>query len=782
MGLRKGQAGSPVKTFDLKDFAGGWDLREGLYSTEQNRFTDLLNVYITVGKKIRRRPPLTKSAGVYDTANAQGMIYAGGKWYCIAKKGAPPTNTIAAITLNTLLFDNPDYCTTWTLIQTKVFNGVVCAIIKHTFPGATMTARYLLHVFDGKAGKPTYVEDPACPTNWAPSFPLGLYGQQATVGAPDMVYVPTMGVGGNHLWIARPDGNPACSKVNNPRYWNQRTVNDYLTGGEWWYFVMPNNGAYLREFVVSENYANLPKWAGYVLEYLDADRTWQKFTEDNTSSVPVLDKHYSVSGVASRFDATQELKLRVFWTGATDVVIRWRAVAVPPVTIVTGCVWNTATNTLVDGTITFEGNHYVVTGEVVAGTTDGSSAAGATLFDWTYWGVGPLSQGANDTKGAFKIEGGTNGGGFVGSTLNGWRRYYANLAHYEVDDIVFASSTGGPYAYEGAVGTETAWYLAKLSDYTVNQAGFGEASFLNTQNNNPDGGYLKAMGNLLKHMTFSYASCTQLWTISADPSLDLYQTRVDIGVGSQQTAPVAVNFYDLVMLPTPTGLRGFNMEQNFTINTLQDNNVGEPIMSAPLADLGVACWWPFLGAYLTAGVLNGAVQWYVLSESRESKVSAWSRWLAAGITTIDAMVPAQDRLYIKSGTGVYYFDASRTLTENGVIGTGGFRDSNDPAGAGNAYVSSGRWHFNDMQRPGSDKDFVDFDVVQAGVASWTFGFFPTDLTAVSAAIPVAGTSAGLFPYSLGFAGAGIAPAFSSTDESGFQLEGLSIGFAYLGRG
>lgn len=777
-GKTKGNGSSPVKTFDLKDFAGGWDLREGLFSEQQNRFTDLLNVYVTVGKKVRRRPPLTKLAGAYDTANAQGLIYSGGKWYTIAKKGTAPVHTIVGITLNTLSFDNPDYCTAWTLIQAKTFNNVVCALIKHTFPGATVTSRYMLHVFDGKANKPTYVEDPACPTNWAPSFPLGLYGQNPVVGAFDGVYVPTMGVGGNHLWIARPDGNPACSKVNNPRAWNQRTVNDFLNGGEWWYFIIPNNGASAREFIISENFANLANWAGYVLEYIDATGTWQKFIEDDAA--PTVDKHCFPASVASRFAGgyANEIKMKIFWTGATDVVIRWRAVANPTVKLVTGCGYTVGTDTLAAGTFTYEGNNYALAGGVIGGTTDGSAIGASTIYQ-VYTGFGPPSVGSNNAVGAFKI---ICGNAVAAEQLNGWRRYSAYIEYYDFENTLLPSSKTGLYVYPGATGVETAWYLAKLSDYTINQAGFGEASFLNTQNNNPDGGYLKAMGNLLAHMTFSYVSCTQLWTIAANPANDAYQTKLDLGVGDNQSAPVPVGFYDLVMLPTPTGLRGFNMEQGLLVNTLQDNNVGEPIMGAALADLTVACWWPYLGAYITAGVLGGAVQWYLLSESRESKISAWSRWTAVGIATIEAMVPLQNKLYIKSGTGICYFDGSQTITENGVAGTGIFRDSNDPAGAGNAYVSSGRWHFNNLERPGSEKDFIGLDVVQTGIATWAFGMYPKDLTALSASIPVDGTSSGDFPYSLGFSGSGIAPQFSSTDETGFLLEGVSIAFAYLGRG
>jgi hypothetical protein len=185
-------AGAGQKRFwHLENFSGGIDRRDGLFSKNQNRSYDLVNMRVANNKKMIRRPPcLGGGAPEAIDTDTQGMIEWRGGLYTVAKKG----DTISALpsefsTGGTLLFDNPDHCTTWELWGLRTFNGKPVALIKHTYPGGAVTHIWRLHVFDGKKNKPTYVEDPWCPIGWGPTLPLHEY-RTGNLGAFDPVFVP----------------------------------------------------------------------------------------------------------------------------------------------------------------------------------------------------------------------------------------------------------------------------------------------------------------------------------------------------------------------------------------------------------------------------------------------------------------------------------------------------------------------------------------------------------------------------------------------------------------
>lgn len=311
----------------LDSFSGGLDRREGTFAKSQNHFYDLVNYRTQNTKKLKRRAPCGRNATAF--VNAQGLIEWRGALYTVAKKGDAVTKP--SDVTGELRFDNPDYCTTWTLAGLRTFSGVPVAIIKHTFSGGTVTYQYRLHVFDGKANKPTYVEDPWCPIGWGPKLPLHLY-RTGTLGAFDPNWVPRMHECGGRLYIPQPDGKTAFCKTGNARTWNERTVEEMVDGGEWWYFITSTTVG-VQNFIVSENYANLfatSTWAAFVLEYLDTTGTWQQVTEDIIA--PTVDKHYQPQSVASRFAGyANEVRLAVNWTGGGGTVLRFRLCLKPAV-------------------------------------------------------------------------------------------------------------------------------------------------------------------------------------------------------------------------------------------------------------------------------------------------------------------------------------------------------------------------------------------------------------------------------------------------------------------
>lgn len=319
-----------------KDFSGGLDLRDQVFSDNRTRFRLLSNFYVSTGKKLVRRPPLLQD-GNFD-AQTQGVIKLNGQLYTFAPIGSTIVHTGAAANLvKTLYFHVPDYCTTWQFVHARVFNGVVIAYIRHTFPGNVVTSRLFLHVFDGSTTKPTYVEDPYCPTSWGPSLPLHAYGQGTPGSFQD--YDPFIGIGATRAWAPRPDGNVQYSKLGNARQWNTRAQADVLGVGELYYFIIPKGGPTFN-FIVSSKWADLApdrQWSAYVLEYLDSTGTWQKFMED--SATPTLPGHYYPAPVGSRFTGQpSEIQLQVFPVTGADTIIRFRLIAGPaPVQIASGC-------------------------------------------------------------------------------------------------------------------------------------------------------------------------------------------------------------------------------------------------------------------------------------------------------------------------------------------------------------------------------------------------------------------------------------------------------------
>lgn len=328
----------------MRSFKGGRDLRLGQFAGKQkDRFKVLTNYFTDKNGHLRRRPPVKQVTGTIS-ANAQGMIILNGVLCQIAKYGDTVTNTVVSPAITTLRFDNPSNCTTWQLIQAKVFNGKVVALIRHAYPGGVVTSRIFLHVFDGSSvtlnKKPTYVEDPYCPTSWAPTLPLHNY-RTGTAGS-FLDYNPRMCIAGSKLYISGPDGNLYFSRVKNARAWNTRTQQELIDNGEWWYFISTATVGQ-QTFLISEDYsrlASIKNWGGWVLEYLDTTGTWKECKE---VAAIVGDKDYTVtSNGAGWVDQAfiDSIKVTVNWAAlGAGVILRFR-MCVKTSTVTTGLTWD----------------------------------------------------------------------------------------------------------------------------------------------------------------------------------------------------------------------------------------------------------------------------------------------------------------------------------------------------------------------------------------------------------------------------------------------------------
>lgn len=868
---------SRILTYALDNFGGGLDLREGIESNDQNRFLQMNNCYVTNGRKIKRRMPLRVASGQRD-AKSQGLVFLEGSFYTFAPKGTTIAHTIVLpYPLVTLYFDLPDYCTTataWTLIDAKIQGGKVSAYIQHAYPGNVVTSRQYLHVFDGLLNKPTYSEDPNVPTNWSPSLPVHIYGQ-GVAGTFAPTFKPAMFVAGSKLVVSRPDRNTAFSRIAKPRYFNTWTYSQMGTQGEMWYFFAPQGQGTLLNFVVSEDFSKLQldqTWSAYILEYLDATGTWQKFLED--SSAPTVNGHYFPAAIASRFSGgwANEIQLQVKWTGAADTIFRFRMLAgLPPLVVASGATFfiNTdqwlvpaGTKTLAptyatlpqqlangDGSTTVfttalggkfpigTGPKVYVNGVLKTLTTDytlSSIAAPTGNIPATFLVVTFLSAPASpvpieifyDVAGLSPpiatFEGSAvsyadptspYGSGqpyalYGGKTvyyaitrdaqpqqiwpvvtpgiipMNGYQRYFINI----FTAVIYAAGPPAslatplsvmPYYYGANLAQPSAFYTAKQFDYIVNQAGNGEAGFINTSDYDNGNGTPSAISGVLDRVVIHFPSSTQLWQFEADPSQNKMLDQLEFGT-AYHTHPVPVKFYDSVLTPAATGIRGVSVS-GANLDNLQDNNVGDPIVNLSVVSQTAACFWAWTGQYVSAGIVDGLVQFLVLSYSKESKISAWSTWVGAGLTTVDYLIAYQGQLFVSSGLKVFYFDATSLS----------FVDDQDPVVGGKVvpYYSVAQWHYNNFQKPGFMKQIHRMDVVQqnsqqpfgASTCSFEFAYIPALGSAVAVGPTIKGVSLGARRIPLGIYCQGVSVIATCNDPLGWEFQGILMDYVLKAR-
>ncbi|HYE07662.1 MAG TPA: hypothetical protein VEL07_19240 [Planctomycetota bacterium] len=310
------------RTWSLDEFGSGLDLRDGLFSDVQTRFRELTNLWVTKGRKIRRRPPCLREEGEFS-ANSQGLVNVDGQLYTFAKRGDTVTHTGAVAThVETLLFDAPDLTTTWSIVAVGTFDGYAAAWIRHTFPSTTYPSLCFLHVWDGLVFAPTFVQDPYLPGSFSPSI--------ADLG--DQIYSetfnPVMGLGASKLWTSTARGNAHCCRTADARVWNQRTNTSITTDGEHWCYVVPEGDLALRTYLVPRDASWLgldARWAYYVLEYND-NGVWTPMEE--VSGTPATAYQWSFTSVASRFaGGWNEIQINLRWGRASAGLIRLRMVA-----------------------------------------------------------------------------------------------------------------------------------------------------------------------------------------------------------------------------------------------------------------------------------------------------------------------------------------------------------------------------------------------------------------------------------------------------------------------
>ncbi len=801
-----------TKTLTFEDFSAGIDLREGPITRDSRKFEDLENYLTTFGRTLIRRFPFDLLGGELD-ANSIGIGYLNGEFIAIAEAGTTVTHTVMGIPITTVYFDNPEYCTTWEVLDSATLNERVVVLIRHTFPGGAVTSRIMLHVFDDK--RPTWVEDPAVPTNWSKEFPQQPFGTEETGAFKD--YVPSLTVVADKLHDTRPEGNTGFSAVNRPRVWADRDANDILDTGRMFYFVTPNVAPAV--FTIPIPYADLTgaqRYAAYVCERLLDNGTWVQFRE---VGVLTMIGDYTIESRISRFDPTKTESKITILTNTTGKLIRFRAIARPPLTITAGCAI-LPTGFITGGTITIEDAshdlpqidlptltastfyHLVVVSPTAPITIANAYAGGVgsmplngqqrywsriigiaetdgsgDLLEYALTGTVDLITGDSEVVGAATafltecVPGGT-------IEVNGQTRTIQSIGSDTSLHVAEVWTTSGSglvalqdirYRYGHEIGDSgNQWFADREAEATFTLAGADNAGVLNTSLYDPSGRVPICLGASQNRLIVQYPECVQLWGVQPDPNLNAFLGREMTGAGVN-TNPTAALIDGYVALPTHNGPMLFS-PQGQNKDYLRTVRIGDLVRPAlvPL-NLTNAVWWARLRLFITCEHENddGVVLW-AFAFHPDDKTASWSRFTVTDLTRVDQLFIAQDTLFILSDHELWKMNADATV----------FRDSTD---VGDAYTSRARWLYNDFGAPSSNKKLLTLDINQTGSCDVALFTSPYEATSNTRGPSVSGQTAGRQRVPL----AVLSPAFgleiTSQDESGHQLNSVGFTYALMGR-
>ncbi len=319
---------------------------------------------------------------------------------------------------------------------------------------------------------------------------------------------------------------------------------------------------------------------------------------------------------------------------------------------------------------------------------------------------------------------------------------------------------------------ETAYAKAQaLAGAAVDSA---DAGFLPTSAHDASGGQVTLLAHVKSRLLVGYKGGCQLWNLDENGNNDALLDTSPIGT-SDQTVPQAVLFQGVLMTTLAGGFWALSLT-NYLSDTIRSQQMGDLIEPAGLPQVQACAYWPDMGQFVAfADTGDEGVYFRVFDFSTKSKIAAWERWTVAGISSVDykTMIPVGSRLYFRSGTGLFYFDASVYTAASP-----SFRDDTDPPGAGNAYLSTVRWWWNNFQKPGSSKKFVFYDISQRGQSTASFYTIPGDLEHVIEGPTVDGSTYNRLRVGLSMRSEAIALQLDSTDERGWELEQIGVDFMY----
>lgn len=900
------------RTWELTEFHSGIDLRGGDYDEDLTGMRTMDNVYVTSGRKIKRRPPCKKTSGAIDS-KTQGLLEWSGQKYVFAKKG----NSIAftgsvAAELQVLYFDNPEYCSDWELIKCGVYNNQPYALIKHTYASEEYPSLVFLHVWDELLYAPTYVQDPHIPLSFSPSIG-DLDGQKY-----DADFKPVSGDGASRLFTSTIRGNTNGSGIEDARVWNLRTKDAFLTEGEEWCFVVPEGDGEVRTFIVPRDASWLrvdDKLAYYVLERA-VDDAWVPMEE--VTIYPVDDFTWSFASTVSRFTGGwNEITLRICWGSAEAGLIRFRMVAgdtsvtaiqTPTVEVVQAGSSTSYKVNIGQAKYSYRGGDSVTvsphTSEVMADqrtfllgittdnaefpelvditggfptgwkqehyfffkkiVTDSTLTSGQLQYLSSWSTPTTISGTVTNTAGSTSVTGsGTsftsqltegdtirigdedrvveeittntaltvseafdsaNSGAAI-KRLDGYAYYDGANTHIRLSnqmalavregqtiiingttyiigtiteqDVIIKNSSGAAGNYVSATNmlytftrtgvptvtdytyasdqTNNEWYAERVLEYT-DMAGADNAVIIATSSHNSHGGLVTSISSINQRLLVSYGQTMQLWQVDQNPDNFAHLDDMDFGTGEQLT-PVPIKWYSSVVLPVESTFRAISLT-GANVDNLDDSNIGEKIDSMPFLQMKNGLFWQKKGQIVIAGTTESGSEIRIFDYSKKYEISAWSRWEVDGLTLSEtnSMIVESAKLWIRSNNALYSFDYDDTSKID-------FNDDEN-----NAYLSTVRFKMNNLKKPGLNKRYTAFDIVQRGKSSVMFELphrgmdFQNDIPGPYIQGPtIKGVSYGRTRIPMTLTAQAIAVVVESRDESDWELHSVAVDFLLVKR-
>ncbi len=293
-----------------------------------------------------------------------------------------------------------------------------------------------------------------------------------------------------------------------------------------------------------------------------------------------------------------------------------------------------------------------------------------------------------------------------------------------------------------------------------------DAGFLPTGMHTSGDADALAVGTFRNYLVVLGSDWMQLWVVDPDPAKHAIQQQL-AGLGTRFPRSVVEVAGDLYFL-SDLGVRSATL--NTVTGMANHLDVGSPVDKLIRQDVAawdamnyyppgwepVAAFWPAAGQYWLAMDQNV----WVYTFSPTAKVAGWSQFTLP--FKVDAMVPFQGKLYIRSGDDLYVVD--ETAYDDGGVAI--------PVEIALPYM--------DAKSPGVLKQWLGIDAVLEGTGQVSCAFDPRDTSRETQAITMTGNTRPGEMQALEVCSTEISPIVRHQAAEAFELQALTLYFENLG--